>query len=553
MLQEEASATLRPRPALSKDWDDTQHVFVEGDNLEVLKIMQRAYYGQVKMIYIDPPYNTGRDFVYADNYRQSKADYNADQKQHSGDGQLNLNAESEGRFHANWLNMIYPRLALARNLLRDNGVIFISIDDNEFANLRAVCNEIFGEENFRNVFVTRRHDKNLNKQFAKNGLKSFNVGFEYILAYAKSDAFQFRPVYQELDEKRKNNGYWKGFWNDADRPTMRYDILGFTPPTGQWKWARPRAEEAIHNYQEYLDQHAELKTLEEYWKETGRTKSFIRRNPKGKGKNRGVDAWIAPAQGKLRTSNWTDLLASRSDATTRGLFDFPKNPDVIALLLESALDEDEALVLDFFAGSSTTAHAVLNHNRDHGTRHRYFMVQIPEPVPAESKAADAGYQWITEVSRARIDNVVTKLHGDKDTPKAEDLGYRTFSVAPSNFAAPESSPVPDLFAPLAKSLAVVPSDADDLSVLHEILLGAGVPLDAPIETRALLGHQLYWIKKSNLAISLLRKMRLEVVKAVVALEPNQWICLEQSFTQQDALRLQAREIFRREGINFVTV
>ena len=205
--------------------------------------------------------------------------------------------------------MIYPRLVLARSLLRDDGVIFISISEEEVHTLKQICNEIFGEKNFRNTIFTRRYDKNLNRQFISQGLASLNTGLEYILAYSKYESATLRPVFRPATEERASTGYWKGFWNDADRPTMRYDILGFTPTTGQWKWKKETALEAVKNYISYIDDFSNTMSLEEYWDITGRSKKFIRRNPNGKGKNRGVEHWVEPSNEILRNTNWSDLLA----------------------------------------------------------------------------------------------------------------------------------------------------------------------------------------------------------------------------------------------------
>ena len=230
--------TLRPCREDSVDFDNTQNLYIEGDNLDVLKVLRETYLGKVKMIYIDPPYNTGNDFVYNDEFAQGKSEFEQNSGLFDEEGNQTIdpmqrNTESNGRFHTDWLNMIYPRLKVARDLLTYDGVIFISIGEEEIHNLKKICDEVFGSSNFRNSFITRRYDKNLNRQFMENGLQTFNIGFEYILCYSKK-AFTFTPVFRQASEERQSSGYWKGFWNDADRPTMRYDILGFTPESGQW-------------------------------------------------------------------------------------------------------------------------------------------------------------------------------------------------------------------------------------------------------------------------------------------------------------------------------
>lgn len=413
--------TLRPCREESVDFDNTQNLYIEGDNLDVLKVLRETYLGKVKMIYIDPPYNTGNDFVYNDEFAQGKSEFEQNSGLFDEDGNQTIdpmqrNTESNGRFHTDWLNMIYPRLKVARDLLTYDGVIFISIGEEEIHNLKKICDEVFGSSNFRNSFITRRYDKNLNRQFMENGLQTFNIGFEYILCYSKK-AFTFTPIFRQASEERQSSGYWKGFWNDADRPTMRYDILGFTPESGQWKWKKDVALEAIENYKVYVDQYSKTLTLEEYWAHTGKTKKFIRRNPNGRGKNAGVENWIAPSDTVLRNTNWLDLLSSKSDVTTQDLFNFPKNIDVIKLVLEAGTNKD-SIILDFFSGSATTAHAVMKLNAEGGGNRKFIMVQLPELTDEKSEAYKAGYKNICEIGKERIRRAGKKSRKRMPTRKA---------------------------------------------------------------------------------------------------------------------------------------
>ena len=243
--------TLRPVKADSRNWDTTENLYIEGDNLEVLKILQESYLGKVKMIYIDPPYNTGHDFVYPDSFIMDNDEYNEGSGYFSEDGSVNYKRENSatfGKYHSDWCSMVYSRLLLARNLLTEDGVIFVSIGEEEVQSLKSICNEVFGEQNFRNAITVRRFDKNLSLQFVDQGLPSMSVGYEYILMYSKNVDTRYNPVYRKADDARALSGYWKGFWNDADRPTMRYEILGVTPTTGQWKWKYELANEAVENY-----------------------------------------------------------------------------------------------------------------------------------------------------------------------------------------------------------------------------------------------------------------------------------------------------------------
>lgn len=270
--------TLRPCKEESVNWDTTENLYIEGNNLEVLKLLQESYLGKVKMIYIDPPYNTGHDFVYPDSFIMDNEDYNEGTGYFDEHGNVNYsreNSASAGKYHSDWCSMIYSRLMLARNLLSEDGFIAISIGEEESYNLRKICNEIFGEANFRNMIAVRRYDKNLNLQFASNGLSTMNVGLEYILIYSKNSDTKMKAVYRESSDERSKQGYWKGFWNNADRPTMRYDILGVTPVDGQWKWKKEVADEAVANYQEYERKYSATMSLEDYWAKTGKNKRFF--------------------------------------------------------------------------------------------------------------------------------------------------------------------------------------------------------------------------------------------------------------------------------------
>ena len=329
--------TLRPDVDASKDFWNTENLYIEGDNLDVLKVLRENYLGKIKMIYIDPPYNTGNDFVYNDDFAISQNEFDersgfVDENGNRVLDPMQRNTESNGRFHTDWLNMIYPRLKVTRDLLTEDGVIFISIDDGEFENLKRLCDEIFGASNFRNTILVRRRIKSLNSQFADNGLTSLNVGFEYILVYSKSDKFLMKALRQKkIDASQK--GRWDVFWSNADRPTMRYDILGFTPSTGQWRNGKEKAYQAVQNYVIYEAQYSNEMTLEEYSKKTGIT-DFIRRIPNATGKNGGVQHWVAPSDTALRTSNWTDIEVSQISKEIDLPFDNPKSRQLIAELIK---------------------------------------------------------------------------------------------------------------------------------------------------------------------------------------------------------------------------
>lgn len=413
----------------SVNFDNTENLYIEGDNLEVLKLLQETYLGKIKMIYIDPPYNTGNDFVYEDDFAQSTDEYLANSGQYDEDGnRLVKNLDSNGRFHTDWLNMIYPRLKLAKNLLSENGFIAISIGEEESDNLRKVCDEVFGEQNFRNILEVRRYDKNLNLQFASEGLATMNVGLEYIYIYSRNPESKMTAVYRPSTDERASVGYWKGFWNNADRPTMRYDIYGFIPSEGQWKWKKEVAYEAMKNYEEYCKDYAGKMSLEDYWKMTGKSKRFIRRKDGGTGKNMGVEHWVAPADGILRNSNWSDLLVSKSSGLP---FDSPKNPDVLIELINLFGVEDDDFILDFFSGSASTAHATMQLNAEKSGKRHFIMVQIPEETDEKSEAYKLGYQNICEIGKERIRRAAKKIVEENPETKF-DGGFRVLKCDTSN-------------------------------------------------------------------------------------------------------------------------
>jgi adenine-specific DNA-methyltransferase len=548
-VQRQTTATLLPDREGSINFDTSENIFIEGENLEVLRTLQKSYFGKVKMIYIDPPYNTGSDrFIYPDDYAERLEEYEKRTGQKNGGGYLNKldlfkkNSKENGRYHSFWLSMIYPRLYLARNLLKEDGVIFVSIDDNEAHNLRHLMSEVFGEENFRNSFAIRRYDKNLNRQFIEQGLKSFNVGFEYILCYSKSDKFSFNPIYRSSSENRQNFGYWKGFWNDADRPTMRYDILGYTPNDGQWKWSKEKALEAVENYEAYLSKHSKTKTLEEYWLETGKKLSFIRRNPNGQGKNKGVENWISPSDGTLRNTNWTDLFASKDDKEFSGLFDFAKNVEVIKNLIVGSGSGTGDIVLDFFAGSGTTAQAVLEMNKEDGENRNFICIQMPEECDLESEVYKSGYKTIADVCSNRLRKVINKI---SDTNKdkmdfmqsKQSLGFKYYKLAYSNFKKWKSEigskeELLKQFEIFKEPLATRPTDSYDL--FTELLLKSGVELNAKVERRETDDNVPFYIIKGGQMIYALDSLNNALLKEVEAVKPKVFVTLGNLFTGEKA-------------------
>ena len=537
------TATLRPCRSESVDFDRTRNLYIEGDNLEVLKLLRETYLGKVKMIYIDPPYNTGNDFVYEDDFAQSTDEYMAGSGQFDEEqNRMVANTESNGRFHTDWLNMIYPRLKVAKDLISEDGAIFISIGEEEVHNLKKICDEIYGADNFRNSFITRRYDKNLNRQFMENGLRSFNIGFEYILCYSKSE-FLFTPVFRKSSDERQSSGYWKGFWNDADRPTMRYEILGYTPTSGQWKWKQESANEAIKNYQEYENNFSSKMSLEDYWKSTGKIKKFIRRNPNGKGKNAGVENWIEPSDEILRTTNWLDILASKKDNTTQGLFDYPKNVEVIKLIMQTD-DKRDSIILDFFSGSATTAHAVMQLNADDGGKRRFIMVQLPELTDEKSEAYEAGYLNICEIGKERIRRAGKKIKEDnKDKPGIDrlDTGFRVLKLDSSNME--DVFYTPDKFDASKLFIDNVKPNRTPEDLLFQVMLMLGIELSASIVERTIGGKKVFSVMNDYLIACFDSNIDESVITEIAKLKPMHFVMRDNSMAS-DNVADNFEQIFR---------
>ena len=538
--------TLRPSIAKSVNWNTTENLYIEGDNLEILKLLQESYLGRIKMIYIDPPYNTGHDFVYPDSFIMDNEEYNEGTGYFDEEGNVNFSREnnvSAGKYHSDWCSMIYSRLMLARNLLTDDGFIAISIGEEESYNLRKICNEIFGESNFRNILALRRYDKNLNLQFAANGLSTMNVGLEYVLIYSKNPTSKMKAVYRESSDERSKQGYWKGFWNNADRPTMRYDVLGVLPTEGQWKWKKEVADEAVANYREYEEKYSSHMTLEDYWAKTGKSKRFLRRNPSGTGKNQGVEHWVAPAEGILRNSNWSDFLVSKP-AGMDIKFDSPKNPDVIAELIELFNVVDGDIVLDFFSGSATTAEAVFQKNAKDAGHRLFIMIQIAETCNEKSEAYKAGFRTICEIGEERIRRAGQKLVEESPiTMQGMVIGFRVFELDESNmnnvyYSANEYQQ--DMLSLLESN---VKADRTDLDLLFGCLLEWGLPLSMPYTSEQIEGFTIHTYNEGDLIACFDEDISESVIKTIAKRQPLRAVFRDSSFNGSPA-KINVGEIFK---------
>jgi adenine-specific DNA-methyltransferase len=425
-IQKTSSLTLRPdanNPA------NAQHMLIEGENLEVLRVLQKSYYGKVKMIYIDPPYNTGNDsFVYPDNYSETLDEYQRRTGEKNEAGFLNKqnlwkkNSKENGQYHSAWLSMMYPRLYLARNLLRDDGVIFISIDDNEAANLKLLCDEVFGAENFVGEFIWKSRVSEDTR--ATNGLSSDH---EYVICFSKLGFSPLRGAEKDLSKFANPDNDERGPWRSADmtglatkdkRPNLHYDLvnpetgINYGCPSKGWRFESASMNQRIF----------EKRIL---WpsEEHGRPRQKLFLNEMS-----GIYKNISSV---IQTSSTAEGTREINGLLGVGIFDFPKPSSLVKLLTQQAND-DESIVLDFFAGSGTTAHAVMELNLTDGGNRQSISVQMPEVLDEDSEAYKAGYRTIADITRARIDKVIAKLkaeHPDKTT----DLACAHFTLAPSNF------------------------------------------------------------------------------------------------------------------------
>lgn len=511
--------TLRPCINESLNWDTTENLYIEGDNLEVLKLLRESYLNKVKMIYIDPPYNRGEDLIYKDDYHQTKEEYDEECEVCDEDGnRLFKNTDSNGRFHSDWCSMIYPRLLLARDLLHEDGVIFISIDYHEVANLRKICDEVFGEKNFRNAIIIRRGVKNLQAQF--DFIDKLNNGYEYILMYSNKTDVRLNKIYREDNTKEDGTietvtGGWNNHWRGTDRPTMRYDIFGITPQKGQWRWARERSYNAITNYKNMLQELGKNNPTQEEidkWyldkiQKNGFNKiDLLRLSRTGK-----PEHYIAPTNKKLLSDLWEDIKPNGNTYTTQlfnsKVFDNPKSVDLLKRLLE-LLPQNGDIILDFFSGSATTAHAVMQLNAEDGRNRKFIMVQLPEIIDSQKSTLKESKEVtqnaiafldsigaphnICEIGKERIRRAGAKIKEEHpEVSENLDVGFRVFKVDESNmkdvyFSAQEYNQ--EMLSELESNIK---PDRTDLDLLFGCLLEAGVPLSMPYKSEKIDGYTVH--------------------------------------------------------------
>ena len=550
LAQKRSTGTLRPCLEESVDWDTTQNLYIEGDNLEVLKLLQTAYYRKVKMIYIDPPYNTGNDFVYADDFADPMARYKEVTQQTT-----KSNPETMGRYHTNWLNMMYPRLRLAANLLRDDGVIFISIDDNEVTNLRKVCDEVFGEENFIGTILWKKKT---------NGN---NMGFippvhDYLLVYARS-ILDIKDIGYDVTAEYINKTYSnpdndpRGAWTTMDLSANHkgpyFPIIN--PATGE-SFNPPEGRYWVFNEEEVQRRIADGRII------FGKT-----------GMTRPVQKVFAAERikGKIRAESWWDKHGMNEDATAEirelfgqgKLFTHPKPSKLIYNLIKISTESDD-LILDFFSGSATTAHAVMQLNAEEGSNRRFILVQIPELCDEKSEAYKAGYKNICEIGKERIRRAGKKILEEHTQVTMEedqnplDVGFRVFKLDTSNLETWDATPIENeqldlLYQRMNSMIHRVKPERTDLDMIYEIMLKLGVPLTYSVTPFSINNKTVYGVGDDCLLlICLVENVQPEDVEQMTKYAPAKIIISRDSFADDTAMA-NAYYILRDHGIELKLV
>lgn len=537
--------TMIPEPGKSKNWDTTENLYIEGDNLDALKILKETYAGKVKLIYIDPPYNTGHDFIYDDDFAKTRGEYDAE----SGDfdeegGRLVANTEGNGRFHSDWCSMIYPRLLLARDLLTSDGSILLSIDANEVKNLRAICDEIFGAQCFKNCIAVRRGIKNVQAQF--DDIAALSQGHEYILLYSRNATNRFHKLSLAHDGKP---GKWDTFWRGTDRPSMRYELFGETPHSGQWRWEKGRAYTAVSNYNTFLKDAAGSMSLDEYYLDnlaaTNEKMNFVRKNEDGT-----VQYYVPPSTGKLLSDNWMDLTLSGNETDA---FDTEKSVAIIQRIVEW-LAPPNSIVLDFFSGSGTTAHAVIEANKNDNGQRRFIMVQLPENCGDNPSAIKHGYKTLCDLGEDRINRAGAKIAADIDKGNEQlelgaepklypDLGFRVLRIDSSNLKDFYLTPGEISQESLFDFADNVKEGRSDLDLLFEVLPKLGIPYSAKIEERVLADKKVFFVDGDKLAACFDANVGSDTIEEMAKAKP--WYAvIRDSSMADDATHANYEELFR---------
>ena len=564
--------TLRPCVAESKDWDTTENLYIEGDNLEVLKLLQESYLGKVKMIYIDPPYNTGNDFIYADDFMRSQEEENEQMGMYDEDeNRLFKNTDTNGRFHSDWCSMIYSRLLLARNLLTEDGVIFISIDDNEVTNLRRVCNEVLGESNFIAQFIWQSRQNKDNRN-----ISGVSIDHEYIICYSKQCGQRiFRGTERKTELYNNPDDDPRGPWTSANmvglatkdaRPNLHYDLINpydginYGCPTKGWRYDRNTMKRLIE----------ENRII---WPDspTGRPrkKSFLFELSDN------LPGYSSVFSSGVYTNTATKELASIFDGY---LFDFPKPVEIIRQLIQQ-VTAPEDIILDFFSGSATTAHAVMQLNYEDKGHRKFIMVQLPEACDAKSEAYRAGYKNICEIGKERIRRAGAEIQQDRaieiGTHKHEwnqtcyyvehkeecdklghlpdeyfekefppvDTGFRVLKLDDTNMKDVYYAPDDYDQGMLAGLESNIKDDRTDLDLLFGCLIDWGLPLSLPYKSEQLGGCTVHTYNDGDLIACFDKNIPESVVKEIAQRKPLRAVFRDSGFASSPE-KINVFEIFK---------
>lgn len=529
--------TLRPCKEESVNWDTTENLYIEGDNLEALKLLQESYLGAIKMIYIDPPYNTGNDFIYRDDFKQSAEDYAEELGLYDEDGnRMFKNTDSNGRFHSDWCSMLYSRLMLARNLLTDDGLIFISIDDNEIGNLRKLCDDVFGEANFVNqvIWIRNSSGKTVSKQLTQN--------IEYLLIYSKSTAYELNPVFKPLAEatvkmysKDDNDGRGKYRLYPLQKPSnpgpeTTYDYVDNTGkvwkcPAKGWRMKESKLR-ALENDGRLCMENGTL-SEKAYWNErtsTGRLADTY---------------WDDMPENSVGTKEFSTLFNGKA------LFSNPKPIEYLCRMLKAQTDKDSNdIVLDFFSGSSSTAQAVMHLNSQDGGNRRFIMIQLPEKCEDESDAQKAGFDTICDIGKERIRRAGAKIKEDSPlTTQNLDTGFRVLKLDDTNmtdvyYAAGDYTQ--DLLSMLESN---VKADRTDLDLLFGCLLEWGLPLSLPYTSEQIEGCTVHTYNDGDLIACFDENIPDSVIKTIAKRQPLRAVFRDSSFANSPS-KINVGEVFK---------
>lgn len=544
LAQKQTTGTLRPCKEESVNWDTTKNLYIEGDNLEVLRVLQNSYRNKVKMIYIDPPYNTGKDFVYKDDFHDNVANY----KERMNES-YKSNADTSGRYHTNWLNMMYPRLKIARNLLKEDGVIFISIDDNEVANLRKICDEIFGEHNFVAGFVWQK------KYGPANDSNRVSDTHEHIICYCKTVSL-WTPGLLPRNERQlaafsNPDNDPRGKWRASDLSARTYSESGDYPIIGPHGdvFYPPASRAWIVNEKKFKELLADGRIT--FGKDgTGRPmqKRFLSEVKSGIT----PETWLSRDKADDNKGARYEL----KEIFPENVFDTPKPTKLLKLLVQISNMSRDDIILDFFSGSSTTAHAVMQLNAEDNGNRKFIMVQLPEPTDEKSEAYKADYKNICEIGIERIRRAGKKIleeHKDKEGIENLDIGFKVFKLDETNLKLWDEESL-DLKRDMLDLIDPIKEGRTEEDVVYEILLKYGLELTVPIEEATVANATVYSVGMGYLLICLESDLELIQIEEIVKAYPEckRIVFYDNSF-KNDTVRLNAQQILKRYGIEDIRV